>query len=82
MSHEDIVAYTEAWRVIQLMDPKEKALIPKEAIEFLDKHKDLSVGVEVNLLLPLEKQGLSRGTLCVLGGIMLLSRKNELNNKK
>lgn len=79
MDEEDIIAYTEAWRVIQLMNPEEKKLIPPEAIDFLDKYKDLSKGVQINLLLPLEKQGISKGALCVLGGIMLeIRRRNEL----
>lgn len=77
LNEKDIIAYTEAWRVIQLMDPKEKELIPMEIIDFLDKHKDLSKGVEINLFFPLEEQGLSEGALCVLGIIMMEIRKQR-----
>jgi len=71
LTEQDIIAYTEAWRVIQLMPPEEKSLIPIEAMDFLDKNKDLSKGVKINPFLPLEKQGISKSALCVLGGIML-----------
>ena len=78
LTQNDIIACTEAWRVIQFMDPEERKLIPIEALEFLDKYKDLSVGVIINPLLPLEKQGISKSALCVLGGIMLeIRRRNE-----
>ena len=79
LTEKHVIAYTEAWRIIQLMSPDDKKLIPVEALEFLDKHKDLSKGEKINPLLPLEKQGISQDALCVLGGIMLeIRRRNEM----
>ena len=78
LTEQDIIAYTEAWRVIQLMSPEEKSLIPIEAMDFLDKNKDLTKGVKINPFLPLEKQGISKSAFCVLGGIILeIHRRHE-----
>ena len=77
LTKQDIIAYTEAWRVIQLMPPEEKSLLPIEAMDFLDKNKDLTKGVRINPFLPLEKQGISKNALCVLGGIMLEIRRRH-----
>ena len=77
LNEQEIIACTEAWRIIQLLSPDEKELIPIEAMMFLDKYKDLTKGVKINPLLPLEKQGISKSALCVLGGIMLEIRRRH-----
>lgn len=41
LTEQDIIACTEAWRVIQLMPPEEKSLIPIEAMGFLIRTKIL-----------------------------------------
>ncbi len=59
LTESDILGITETYRVYCFLDEECKSRIPSAFKEFLEKYKDLSVGVELHPEIPLEMQEIS-----------------------
>lgn len=60
MDETSILAYTEAYRVYQLLDEDAKSKIPQKVVEFLEKNKNLDYGEALTPAIPLEMQKISK----------------------
>lgn len=56
----DRLAITETYRFYQLLDADCKSRIPDSFKDFLEKYKDLSLGEEIHLEIPLTMQNISK----------------------
>ena len=60
MKDSDILAFTEAYRFYLLLEDDARNKIPQDIVDFLEKHKDLSMGAPISPQIPLDMQDISQ----------------------